>query len=89
MLELAEHIVESKAAEFNPSELVDHYEVAVVEMLKQKQAGKPIRKEAAPTAAPKGGNVIDLLKRSLQMETNKPKAKVSPSRTKTRAKQRA
>ena len=51
MLKLAEHIVESKAAEFDPSELVDHYESAVVEMLKQKQAGKPIRKEAHWTQA--------------------------------------
>jgi non-homologous end joining protein Ku len=31
MLKLAEHIVESKAAEFDPSELVDHYEEAVVD----------------------------------------------------------
>ena len=37
-------------------------------MLKQKQAGKPIRKDAPRTQAPKGGNVIDLLKRSLEME---------------------
>ena len=49
MLKLAEHIVESKAAEFDPLELVDHYEVAVVEMLKQKQAGKPIRKDVPRT----------------------------------------
>jgi DNA end-binding protein Ku len=89
MLKLAEHIVESKAAEFDPSELVDHYESAVVEMLKQKQAGKPIRKETTRTQAPKGGNVIDLLKRSLEMESKKPKAKASPSRTKARAKERA
>jgi DNA end-binding protein Ku len=88
MLKLAEHIVESKAAEFDPSELVDHYESAVVEMLKQKQAGKSIRKETTRTQSPKGGNVIDLLKRSLEMES-KPKAKASPSRTKTRAKERA
>ena len=39
MLKLAEKIVESKAADFDPSELVDHYEAAVVEMLKEKQAG--------------------------------------------------
>jgi DNA end-binding protein Ku len=88
MLKLAEHIVESKAAEFDPSELVDHYESAVVEMLKQKQAGKPIRKETTRTQAP-SGNVIDLLKRSLEMESKKPKAKASPSRTKARAKERA
>jgi DNA end-binding protein Ku len=89
MLKLAEHIVESKAADFDPSELVDHYEVAVVDMLKQKQAGKPIRKDAARAPAPRGGNVIDLLKRSVEMEAKKPKVKASTSRTKTRAKQRA
>jgi DNA end-binding protein Ku len=89
MLKLAEHIVESKAADFDPSELVDHYEVAVVDMLKQKQAGKPIRKDAARAPAPRGGNVIDLLKRSVEMEVKKPKVKASTSRTKTRAKQRA
>jgi DNA end-binding protein Ku len=86
---LAEHIVESKAADFDPSELVDHYEVAVVEMLKEKQAGKTIRKEAARAPAPRGGNVIDLLKRSIEMETKKPRTKAPASRTKTRAKQRA
>jgi DNA end-binding protein Ku len=80
MLKLAEHIVESKAAEFDPSELVDHYEVAVVEMLKQKQAGKPIRKETARAPAPRGGNVIELLKRSLQMEAKRPKAKAPSPR---------
>jgi DNA end-binding protein Ku len=89
MLKLAEHIVESKAAEFDPSELVDHYEVAVVEMLKEKQAGRPIRKEAARAPAPQGGNVVELLKRSLQMEAKRPKAKTSYHRTKTRVKQRA
>ena len=40
MLQLAEHIVDTKAAEFNPSEFVDHYETAVVELLKEKQSGK-------------------------------------------------
>ena len=89
MLKLAEPIVESKAADFDPSELVDHYEVAVVEMLKEKQAGKTIRKEAARAPAPRDGNVIDLLKRSIEMETKKPRAKAPASRTKTRAKQRA
>ena len=39
--------------------------------------------------SPEGGNVIDLLKRSLEMESKKPKAKASPSRTKARAKERA
>src|SRR4029077_8763201 len=34
MLQLAEHILESKAADFDPTSFVDHYEEAVVEMLK-------------------------------------------------------
>src|SRR3984885_6318157 len=41
MLKLAEHILESKEADFDPSQFVDHYEEAVVEMLKKKQAGIP------------------------------------------------
>ena len=35
MLKLAEHILQSKAANFDPPEFVDHYEEAVVEMLKK------------------------------------------------------
>jgi DNA end-binding protein Ku len=39
MLKLAEHILKTKEGDFEPSEFVDHYETAVVEMLKEKQAG--------------------------------------------------
>src|SRR3954464_173566 len=46
MLELAEHIVETKAGEFDAFEFEDTYETALVEMLKQKQAGKPITRTA-------------------------------------------
>src|ERR1043165_9547881 len=42
MLQLAEHIVETKAGDFDPSEFEDTYESAVVEMLKRKQAGKAV-----------------------------------------------
>jgi len=72
MLKLAEHIIDSKAADFDPQQFVDHYEEALVEMLKKKQAGF-----AVPTTAPaapaytKTGNVIELLKRSLQNESGK------------------
>jgi non-homologous end joining protein Ku len=37
MLKLAEHILRCKATEFDSLRLVDHYEEAVVEMLKKKQ----------------------------------------------------
>jgi DNA end-binding protein Ku len=44
MLELAEHIVETKAAEFDPTEFVDHYE----EGLKKKRAASPSRRRPRP-----------------------------------------
>src|SRR5471032_406953 len=39
MLKLAEHILKTKEADFDPSQFRDRYEEAVVEMLKKKQAG--------------------------------------------------
>jgi DNA end-binding protein Ku len=68
MLKLAEHIVETKEADFDPSKFVDRYEQAVVEMLKEKQAGLPVPREQAPTPAPNVINLMDALKRSLAGE---------------------
>src|SRR6266542_884706 len=68
MIELAEHILDTKAGHFDPSEFEDRYETAVVEMLKQKQAGVPPKKEA-PTAPPSTVvNLMDALRRSVQQE---------------------
>ena len=41
MLKLAEHILQSKATDFDPSRLVDRYEEAVLEMLKKKRLASP------------------------------------------------
>ena len=51
MLKLAEHILQSKATDFDPSRFVDHYEEAVVKMLKKKQAGIVVSREHASAAA--------------------------------------
>ena len=51
MLKLAEHILQSKATDFDPSRFVDHYEQAVVEMLKKKQAGIVVSRRARRAAA--------------------------------------
>jgi DNA end-binding protein Ku len=50
MLELASHIVETKSGHFNPEEFEDHYEDALKELLKKKQAGEKIEapRERAP-----------------------------------------
>ena len=78
MLKLAEHIVETKTAEFEPAEFVDHYEVAVVDLLKRKQSGKAAPKAPARGPAKQTGNIIDLLKRSLEMSEKKGKTKAPP-----------
>lgn len=77
MLKLAEHIIESKISDFEPTAFVDHYEQALVEMLKKKQAGFAVPKEAPSAPAyTKSGNVIELLKRSLEnAAATKPLAK--------------
>jgi DNA end-binding protein Ku len=78
MLKLAEHILESKAADFEPSEFVDHYEEAVVDMLKYKQAGQPAPKERPSAASPNVINLMDALRRSIDAERKpavRPKAK--------------
>ena len=68
MVQLAEHILETKSGRFDPAEFEDRYENAVVEMLKQKQAGMPVKKEA-PVATPGTVvNLMDALRRSIQAE---------------------
>ena len=68
MLKLAEHIVQTKEAEFDPSQFVDHYEEAVVDMLKKKQAGVPAPREQASSQPPNVINLMDALRRSIADE---------------------
>ncbi len=68
MVQLAEHILDTKTGHFDTAEFEDRYENAVVEMLKQKQAGMPVKKEA-PVAAPGTVvNLMDALRRSVQSD---------------------
>jgi DNA end-binding protein Ku len=57
MLDLARHIVNQKAGRFDPEKFEDHYETALVDLINQKRAGKPI----TPKERPAGGNVVDLM----------------------------
>src|SRR4051794_11024446 len=74
------HIVETKTADFDPTEFVDRYENAVVDLLKQKQSGKPISRKAAEAPRQYEGNIVDLLKKSMELEAKrgKPKSKSPP-----------
>ena len=67
MLELASHIVETKSAHFEPEKFQDHYENALKDLLKQKQAGKK-SKRVAGREAPKVINLMDALRRSVKSE---------------------
>ena len=69
MLKLAEHILDTKKGDFDPAQFEDHFENALVELLRKKQAGfeLPKSKEVAEPAR----NVIslmDALRRSVQKE---------------------
>jgi DNA end-binding protein Ku len=57
MLDLAKHIVNSKSGQFEPEKFEDHYETALIDLINQKRAGKPIR----PQERPRGENVVDLM----------------------------
>src|ERR1700674_3658918 len=71
MLQLAEHIVDTKSAEFDPSKFEDRYQSALVELLKQKQAGLPKKSEAPALAPPRVINLMDALRASIGAETGK------------------
>jgi len=68
MLALAEHILDSKQADFEPEAFVDRYEEALVEMLRKKQAGMPAPKSAPAPRAANVINLFDALKQSLAQE---------------------
>ncbi len=94
MIDLASHIIDKKKGRFDPSKFEDHYEEALLEMVKAKKAGKkpPVVSSAAPPS--NVVNLFDALKKSLASEPGvqandakpKSKAKPVPNDTKTTGK---
>jgi DNA end-binding protein Ku len=83
MIELASHILDTKAAHFDPSKFRDEYENALKTLVKRKAAGKPV-KAAAHEAKP--DNVIslmDALKQSLKGKASAKRSTHSPARRAT------
>jgi DNA end-binding protein Ku len=68
MLKLAEQILQSKVAEFDPSRFVDRYEEAVLEILKNKQAGLAISREREAPRLENVVNLMDALRHSIAQE---------------------
>jgi DNA end-binding protein Ku len=67
MLELAKHIVETKAGDFDPDKFEDQYEDALKALLKKKQSGQKIEptRDREPS---KVVNLMDALRRSVETE---------------------
>jgi DNA end-binding protein Ku len=74
MIELASHILDTKAAHFDPSKFKDQYENALKTLVKRKAAGKPV-KSVEPEERP--DNVISLMDALRQSLKGKASAKRS------------
>jgi DNA end-binding protein Ku len=67
MLDLAVHILKSKAGHFDPSKFEDRYEDALADLIKAKRAGKTPPKPPAPQPS-NVINLMDALRRSVRTE---------------------
>ena len=79
MRDLAAHIVERKAAKFDPTTFEDRYENAVVELLKSKETGEPLHIPEAPRPS-NVVNLMDALRKSIASEKGP-----APERAKAKA----
>jgi len=82
MIELARHILDSKAAHFDPSTFKDEYEEALKALVRRKASGKPI-KIAPPEERPSNVvSLMDALKQSLGRGSGK-RTSHAPARRRT------
>jgi DNA end-binding protein Ku len=65
LLTLADHILKSKEATFDPSQFVDRYEQAMLQLLEKKKQGIPAAKTHAFVAPTNVVNLMDALRRSI------------------------
>jgi DNA end-binding protein Ku len=81
MIELAAHILDSKAAHFDPSKFKDEYENALKTLVKRKAAGKPV-KVVEPEERPDNViNLMDALRQSLKGKASAKRSSHASSRT--------
>ncbi len=75
MLDLAKHIVNQKSSHFEPEKFEDRYEQALINLINQKRAGKPV----TPKERPRGSNVVDLME-ALRRSVGQKSAPAKPTR---------
>lgn len=79
MVKLAEHIIGTKAEDFDPAILEDHYRNALVQMLREKQKQVPAQTGPVKPSAENVVSLMDALRRSLAAE--RAPAKPAPRRS--------
>jgi DNA end-binding protein Ku len=84
MLDLAKHIVETKAGHFEPAKFEDHYEAALQELLEKKQKGQPIA-AAKKTTPSNVYNLMDALRASIKGGQRTPAEKPAKAAKKSKA----
>jgi DNA end-binding protein Ku len=83
MIELAGHILDTKAAHFDPSKFKDDYENALKALVKRKAAGKPIKAAEPEQRRDNVISLMDALKQSLKTRTSAKPSGSSGSRRAT------
>jgi DNA end-binding protein Ku len=85
MLDLAKHIIKKMTGKFDPSEFEDRYENALIELIRSKQKGTPIKPQPTHRQA-NVINLMDALRRSVDAEKGAAPAKKPSSTTTSKAK---
>ena len=78
MLQIAEHIMQAKTADFDPAILEDRYRTALVEILRAKKGETLVADGPVQPSAQNVINLMDALRRS--MESERPAAAKPPPR---------
>jgi DNA end-binding protein Ku len=84
MIELASHILDSKAAHFDPSKFKDEYENALKTLVKRKAAGKPVKAVEREERPDNVINLMDALRQSLKGKASAKRGSHASSRTSRR-----
>jgi DNA end-binding protein Ku len=80
MIELASHILDTKAAHFDPSKFKDEYENALKTLVRRKAAGKPVKSAEREEKPDNVINLMDALKQSLKGKASAKRSAHVPAR---------
>ena len=84
MIELASHILDTKAAHFDPSKFKDEYENALKALVRRKASGKPIKVSEREAKPDNVVNLMDALKASLKGKSTAKRRAPAPRRAPAR-----